>query len=128
MGVTNQPEHGPEAPPLSKEQILKADDKPLGRAEVPEWGGHVRIRTFDIKEREEIETHISRAKMTGQKTHTRAKVLSMGIANHQGARIFTDADFALLDNRAAIVGDRLCAAILDHNGMTAEAQERDAKN
>ena len=40
---------------LTREQILKSDDLPLEKVDVPEWGGSVYMRTLTGKQRDEFE-------------------------------------------------------------------------
>lgn len=44
---------------LSKDQIFAVDDRKIEEVYVPEWGGHVRIRSLSGRERDRFEAEIS---------------------------------------------------------------------
>lgn len=75
---------------LTREQILAArrDRKPH-RFEVPEWGGDVFIRVLSAQDQMQLAEGTEQADMP-------VKVLVHSLVDEDGARLFTDDDFAEL--------------------------------
>ena len=76
---------------LTKEMILQADDRKLKKVEVPEWGGHVFIRTMTGEERDLFE-NLCQSNKRGASidiTELRANLLALVIVDPDGKRLFT---------------------------------------
>lgn len=103
--------------PLTKEQILAADDsKPL-EVKVPEWGDSVYIRVMSVGERDAFELEYIRA---GGKhvDNFRTKYLQACLCDASGKLLFTKEEVATLAGKSARVMNRLWEVAMAHNGMT----------
>ena len=111
--------------PLSKDQILSANDLPTRTVPVPQWGGDVILKTLNGSEREELERLInefkSKGKIPGGKA-VRAVAAAMScVDENTGVRLFTNAEIPSLAKKSGAALDLLLDEILDLNGMTPEA-------
>lgn len=113
---------------LTKETILKADDRPYEVVHCPEWGGDVTIRTMMGSERDAYEQSIERMKegrgprinLLGLKARL---VVLTALDEPGGAQLFTMNDVAELNKKSARVIDRLFQVASRLNGLTADDVE-----
>lgn len=116
---------------LSKEQILKADDRKTKTVPVPEWGGDVIVKTLGGEERDSMEAEIVQtngASTSRNLVNFRSRLLVRAIVDEQGNRLFTDAEIADLAKKSGAVLDRLYDAAIDLNKISAKDVEELAKN
>ncbi len=115
---------------LSKSAILGAVDLKTEDVHVPAWGGTVRIRTMTGQERDEFraatapaegETGIPVGKFS-------AALLVATCVDESGACIFTSADMAALQAKAAASLDAPAAVAVRLNGLAGGAVEAAEKN
>ncbi len=109
--------------PLTKDQILAADD--LGLLEVPvkQWGGSVFIRVMSVAERDAYENEWVRNRKAGVESvdNFRTKFLQKVLCNEKGELLFTTAeDIAALGNKSAKVMSLLWQKAMEHNALTEE--------
>lgn len=106
---------------LSVEDILSAPDLPEREVEVPEWGGSVRIRGFTKATQQEMRRLASDG---GDLNADRLEMLMFirGVVEPQ----FAEADYEALQQKSAVVIDRILRAIMALAGLTREAVD-DAK-
>lgn len=109
---------------LTKEQILNCDDLKLERVEVPEWGGDVFVRTLSGKERDQIDSFIVESKKDSSYPGFRALLCAFSICDENGTSLFTRADLEALEQKNAVVLQRIFDAALRLNGMSAEEARR----
>lgn len=131
----NQAEAPPQPPPptkrLSRDEILGAIDSRLVKVDVPEWGGHVFVRSMTGLERDtfEGETALLRKNDPSKKVPAiRARLLARVMVDEEGKRLFTDTDIPNLANKSAKALDRLFAVAESLSGMTMADLEELAKN
>ena len=94
---------------LTGEAILAVEDHTLERVDVPEWNGHVFVRTLSGDERDEIEGKVSSLKQIGTAAAwrgVRALLVGKTVVNEQGERLFTDKQIAALGGKNAAPLDR----------------------
>lgn len=113
--------------PLSKDQILAADDMGLREVDVPEWGGSVFIRVMTVGERDSYENDWVLHKAKGVENF-RAKFLARCLCDEKGNRMFSDAEVPQLAAKSARVMNRLWQATMEHNALTDKDVEELAKN
>ena len=116
---------------LSKDQILSATDAKIEKLEVPEWGGHVFIRTMSGAERDdfESETYIMKGKNVEVNRHNmRARLLVRALCDDSGKAIFTLKDVEALGRKSAKALDRCFSVAQRINGLGAEDVEELTKN
>lgn len=113
--------------PLTKEQILAANDRRSIEVSVPEWGDTVRLAVMTGTERESFERMWTE---TDQKLlpQYKVKMLRRCIVDESGATMFTDADLDLLGQKNALVIDRLFTECMKLNGFQKDSVEEAAKN
>lgn len=120
---------------LNREAILAKNDLLAGTVEVPEWGGEVGILVLTVDQRErvfdlyrELEAVQDPHEKGKQYTRTQFVIVSMGLADLEGNRLFGDDDVQALGNKNPVVIGRLHDAIVEKNGFAAKAVEEAAKN
>lgn len=95
---------------LSKEQILNCQDLPREKVSVPEWGGHVYVRTMTGNERDAWED--SRVRRAGKNMrlnlrNARATLAAATICDNAGALLFDEKDISALGRKSAAALDRV---------------------
>lgn len=116
--------------PLSKDDILGCEDMPRQKVDVPEWGGHVYVRTMTGDERDAYEEWVSR--QTGEGgvgvVGVRGRVVALCVVDNAGNRIFSDADAEKLGKKSSAALQRIFDAIVKLNFMKPDEIEALAKN
>lgn len=120
--------------PLSRDQILAADDVQTAEVPTPEWGGTVLVRSLSGTERDAYEQSMTtmRPSLDPKKNgeleavpdvaNSRAKLVARGCVDEAGNRLFTDADIAALGAKNAAVLDRLFDKIAELSGLTPKVE------
>lgn len=113
--------------PLTKDQILAADDLGLLEVQVPEWGGSVFIRVMTVGERDAYENDWVVNKTRGVEDF-RSKFLARCLCDSKGQRLFDDAEIPALSRKSAKVMSRLWQKAMEHNALADKDVEELAKN
>ena len=113
--------------PLTKEQILAADDLGLLEVTVPEWGGTVYVRVMTCGERDAYENDWVMNKNKGVENF-RTKFLAKCLCDEKGSRLFSDSEIEQLSRKSAKVMSRLWAKAMEYNALTDKDVEELAKN
>jgi hypothetical protein len=115
---------------LSRETILSADDITVERCEVPEWGGHVFVKTMTAraKERWEQDRMEEREKKTNSMSVVRASLAAATVCDEQGTLLFTPADIDALNAKSVKPLDRIFAAATKLNRINDGDLEELVKN
>jgi hypothetical protein len=112
---------------LSKAEILGADDLPFRDVPVPEWGGSVRVRTMNGKERDEF-----RAALASEGPVPVAKLSAVLLVatcvDENGVRLFTMEDMEALQAKCATALDAPAGVAMQINGLAVSAVDDAAKN
>ena len=114
---------------LSREDILNVDD--IGdneKIEVPEWGGHIFIRTITGKERDEWEYQRYVLNKGSEGVNARASLVSLAVVNSNGKRLFAPEDVEALGNKSSVALDRVVNAVRLKNRLGTEMLEDLEKN
>lgn len=116
---------------LTAEQILAADDIKVEAVEVPEWGGTVRVRGLNGKERDDYEAKIIERK--GKKVITnlknaRALLVAMTAIDESGNRIFKESQVETLGLKSASALNRVYDVAAQLSGFTEEDMDELTKN
>ncbi len=113
--------------PLTKEQILAANDRRTIEVKVAEWGDTVRLAVMTGTERESFEREWTGTddKLLPQ---YKLKMLRRCLVDDTGATMFTDADLDALGGKNATVIDRLFTEAMKLNGLLKDSVEEAAKN
>jgi len=110
---------------LSREAILDAPDSGTIRVPVPEWGGHVYVRTLTGEERDRFE-NLCATRRSGERLDIRglkAELVVRCACDADGTPLFNAADARTLNRKAAKPIDRLFKAAQQLNGLTDEDVE-----
>lgn len=79
---------------LSADDILNADDRQIVKVSVPEWKGHVYVRSLESHERDAWEAQqveMRKGKMVPRLKEVRASLVVLAACDEKGARLFIDA-------------------------------------
>jgi hypothetical protein len=107
---------------LTKETILAADDLPLQEVSVPEWGGHVWVRTMRAVERDAFEV----AAMNGDgvnRENFRARLAVATLVDDDGTLLFGASDMDALGKKSAAALDRVMGVAMRLNGLSKDDVE-----
>lgn len=113
--------------PLTKDQILAANDMGLLEVAVPEWGGSVYVRVMSVGERDSYENEWMTHKDRGV-DNFRAKFLQKVLCNEKGELLFSPDEVDKLARKSAKVTTRVWRAAMSHNALTDNDVEEMAKN
>ncbi len=124
---------------LTADDILQADDLPRERLELPEWGGHLYIRTMTGVERDAWEASMVRTRprrVNGrniEETETdlrnaRAKLVSRVACDDKGEAIFSSHQVDVLGKKSASALDRCFDIAKRLNHLTNDDVEELVKN
>jgi len=111
---------------LTKSAILDAKDLAVKNIPVPEWGGEVGVRILTGAERDDFDSACANARRVGGRVDTRGlkiKLVSLGICDEKGERLFDEKDIKDLQRKSGKALDRVFTAVQKHNGMSAEEVE-----
>ena len=103
---------------LSRDDILKANDRVTEEVQVPEWGGSVLVRGMSGRERYQFEAS-ALDQRTGRMNYanTRAKIVLRCVVDDDGNRVFDDADIDLLGEKSGAALDRVFEAAARLSGL-----------
>ena len=116
---------------LSKTAILAAQDLQTEDVEVPEWGGAVRLRSFNGRERDAFEASMVRGDGRDRRvdlTNRRARLVGLTVIDESGQRLFTDEEADLLGAKSGAALDRVFAIAQKLNGLSGSDVEELSKN
>lgn len=96
---------------LSKQDILKADDRPTREVDVPEWGGAVLVRGLSGAGRDEYEASLRELQPDGtfapNLLNSRAKLASLSIVDADGNQMFNEFEVGALGQKSSAALDRV---------------------
>lgn len=107
---------------LTREQILKADDRTRELVEVPEWGGSVYVSVMSGTARDAWEAALLKDGKPDFE-HMRAKLAAATVVNEAGKPLFTPADVKELSSRSAVALDRIVSVARRLNKLGVEGLE-----
>lgn len=116
---------------LSRDEILKADDRKIVDMSVPEWGGNVRIRMISASEREEYSLMLVRkenGKFVETNDNIRAKLVSFCLVDEKGNRLFSKSDVVALSGKCDVVIRRIYKKAQELNKLVEGVEDETAKN
>ena len=107
---------------LAAAEILKADDLRTKRVDIPEWDGHVYVRTMTAAERDQYEASIWKFE-DGKRSELsfelmRAKFVALTACNAKGKRIFDWNQVRELGKKSWTAMSRVYEAALMLNAMS----------
>lgn len=119
--------------PLTKSQILAAEDRPILTEPCPEWGGDVTYRPLSGDQRDHYDQVVADRKFPDEGDPNwqglRAYLVAMALCDDQGSHLaFTELEVQQLGLKAAGPLDRLWERIREASGMNLKAVESAEKN
>lgn len=116
---------------LTREQILECQDIQVEKVEVPEWGGHVFVKSITGEERDWLEMSTYDDKKKDKKVdmkHFRAKIISLSVCNENKERLFSEKDIVALSGKNAAALQRIFDVAQRLSGLTNEDADELLKN
>ena len=113
---------------LSRDDIVSAPDLPLIEHAVPEWGGVVFLRALTGTERDAFEVEVLGSAGPDRLKNARAKLVSRGLMDENGNRLFNESDIEALGKKNGKVLDSLFNVIKKESGLANEDIEELVKN
>ncbi|MFS8534357.1 MAG: hypothetical protein FWJ65_04295 [Limnochordales bacterium] len=94
---------------LSRDDIIKIDDRKYEEVPVPEWGGTVRVRSLTGRERDQFEQSLvdKRTGRLSRLANARARLVALCLVDEQGNRLFSTDEAALLGQKSAAALERV---------------------
>lgn len=116
---------------LTRDQILNAKDGAIETVAVPEWGGHIRVRSLSGAERDAFEASITERhgkRVDVNLDNFRARLVALCAVDDAGAALFYPSDVVLLGEKSAAALQRVFNVCQRLNGLTNEDVEELVKN
>ena len=113
---------------LTREAILSADDLKTEKVAVPEWGGHVFVKTMTGTEKDNFESGLVNADGKVSVRDIRARMVAAVTVDEVGNALFTDSDINAISGKSAAALDRIFAASKKLNAVTDEDVEELGKH
>lgn len=108
--------------PLSREQILGADDRKVESVPVPEWGGDVLVRGLSGAERDAYEAGIVVMGGDGNRhlnvANMRGRLVALCCVDENGERLFSAEDATALGEKSAGALERVFDVARRLSGLT----------
>jgi len=108
---------------LTRDEILSADDLKKEKVPVPEWGGHLFVKTQTGAEKDNFESSLVDSKGKVSVKNIRARMVAQVAVDEDGKRLFSDADAEALGKKSAAALDRVFAVAKRLNGISDEDVE-----
>jgi hypothetical protein len=116
---------------LSRDAILGASDIKTEDVSVPEWGGTVRVRGLDAKQRDEFESGLIETVGKTQRVtmrNARARLAALSIVGEDNEPLFSPADVFLLGEKSGAALDRVFAVASRLSGIGDSDMDELTKN
>jgi hypothetical protein len=114
---------------LTRDQILTVPDIVTEEVNIPQWGGSVRVRSMQQRGRFEF-THMDRKgnNYAEAVTMMRARLVALAVVDHEGKRLFSDADVDTLNQKNPAAIETIFKVAMRLSGFTREDVDELAKN
>lgn len=116
---------------LDKTAILRASDTRIEQVDVPEWGGHVFVRTLPAMDLDDFEgeNYIVKGKSVEMnRRNYRARLLIRAICDEKGEPVFTLKDVDALGKKSGAAVNRVFLVAQRLNGLGGDDLELATKN
>ena len=114
---------------LDKIAILKTTDSKVEKVDVPEWGGHVFVRTLPATDLDDFEgeNYIVKGRVVEMnRRNYRARLLVRAICDEEGKPLFTLKDVDALGKKSGTAMTRIFLVAQRLNGLGGEEIVEDA--
>ena len=111
---------------LTRDAILGADDLPIERVEVPDWGGCIYVKTLTGTERDQFEQMATdrRAKKRFDVRGLKVRLIGMALCDKTGKLLFGgDSDVEQLNKKSGAALERVYKTVSKLSGLTQEDLE-----
>lgn len=121
-----------ELKPLTRDDILGAQDRTTEVVPVPEWGGTVTVRGLSGSERDAYQSGFysfgpndkGGMRVTAvNNQNMMARLVALSVIGPDGARLFRDADVVALGERSAVALERVNDVAMRLSGLEAQTME-----
>ncbi len=113
---------------LSRDEILKAEDRGTEEVEVPEWDGSVLVRGMSGSERDAFETSMmvrQGSELVPDMANFRPKVIARCVVDDDGKRLFDEyRDVEALGGKSAAAVERVYAVAARLSGLGGQDVEQ----
>lgn len=113
---------------LDRDRILGLADARVERVEVPEWGGHVFVRSLSVAELDRFRADGERQKASGGLHDATVRLVVLAACDERGAPLFRPEDAQALRDKSVAAVERVGAAALRLNTVTEAAADAAEKN
>ena len=103
-----------------RDQILKAVDQTNTAFEVEEWGTTIYLKTMNVKDRLEFKKYTEE-----NDTPSSAYFIAMLTVDENGNQVFTEDDIEALEQKNAVLMDKIVMKALEVNGLTDSDEDED---
>lgn len=118
---------------LTKDMIIAVNDIHTERVEVPEWGGHVFVRTMSLGDKKRYEAELyeiddkGKVKIKSDGDY-KAVMLASCVCNEKGEKLFTMKDIQAISEKSAAPIERILEVANKMNKHIEEDIEEIEKN
>ena len=113
---------------LDRDRIIGLSDSRVERVEVPEWGGHVYVRSLSVAELDRFRADGERRKATAGPHDATVRLVVLAACDERGVPLFRPEDAETLRGRSVTAVERVGAAALRLNTVTEAAADAAEKN
>jgi hypothetical protein len=116
---------------LTRDQILTVPDIVTEEVNIPQWGGSVRVRSLTMQQRGRFEfTHMDRKGVNYAEAVTmmRARLVALAVVDHEGKRLFSDADVDTLNQKNPAAIETIFKVAMRLSGFTRQDVDSLEKN
>ena len=104
--------------PLTKDEILGADDLKRETVDIPEWGGEVLLRELRGRERDAFEEGSLDKQRNVSMVNMRARLVALSAIDEEGERLFTAKEALELGGKSATALNKLFEVCCKLSGIT----------
>lgn len=113
---------------LSRDQILKAEDRKKVVVSIPEWGGDVLLMEMSAKDRDEIENSINLHSGKIDYRDLKVRYAAYSIIGEDGEKLFTSEDVDALSQKSGKALDKIFKQVEKLNYFSDEELVKKSKN
>jgi hypothetical protein len=110
---------------LTAEQIRNQNDLKIEIVDVPEWGGEVKIKEMNVRQRGEFELWVK--KNENNLVEIRERLLVMVVVDDDGMPLFKESDVSVLQQKNAVPVDRIFEAAIKLNKLSNKSLDDEIK-
>lgn len=113
---------------MIKDKIFAAADRKRRKVDVPEWEAEIFVQSMTGTERARFKTLTEKLNKDGREAEADTWLVLYTATDEQGNRVFSDEDFARLNDKSASILTHIAKEALIVNGLLPESIEEAKKN